>query len=66
MASETYGTTAFESNEQTGRLMIRTAEGSSVAVPVQDVLMWAAAFVRANRIAAIERMPWQEVLGQSG
>jgi len=66
MPSETYGTTTFDHQDHQGKLLIRTSEGSSVAVPAQDVLMWAAAFARAQRISTLDRMPWQEVLGGGG
>jgi hypothetical protein len=65
MTEEAYGTTHFSRQEDWGgKTLIKTQEGSSIAVPTQDLLMYVAAYARGQMAASLDRLTWQEVLGQ--
>lgn len=58
-----YGTTVFEhAPDFTGKVKITTAEGSTVAVPVEDIMKFASGYARQLRFARLDQMPWQDVL----
>lgn len=61
MASETFGTTTFEHQDYSGRLMIRTAEGSTVAVPCEDVKAFVIGWWRNAMHNKIDSVPWQDL-----
>lgn len=63
MAQATCGTSQFEhADDYTGKVKITTAEGSSVAVPCEDILKWASLYARQARAIRTDQMAWQDIL----
>lgn len=57
------GSSEFEyADDFTGKVKITTAEGSSVAVPCEDILKWASLYARQARAIRADAMAWQDVL----
>ena len=64
MPVQTYGSTEFNyQDDYHGRVMIRTVEGSAIAVPTEDILKFVAGFAKTQLATALDQMSWQEVLG---
>lgn len=60
----TCGTSTFENDDSfTGKVKISTVEGSSIAVPCEDILKWASLYARQARGIKLDQASWQDVLG---
>ena len=58
-----YGTTRFDHDQDfTGKVKITTAEGSAIAVPVEDIMKFASGYARWLRVVRLDQMSWQDVL----
>ena len=61
---ESCGTSTFENNDDfTGKVKISTVEGSSIAVPCEDILKWASIYARRAQSLKLDMASWQDVLG---
>jgi hypothetical protein len=67
MAQTQCGSSIFDYQDDfTGKVKITTAEGSSVAVPCEDILKWASLYARQSRMLRADQMAWQDVLSGKG
>ena len=67
MAQVTCGTSNFEyPDDFTGKVKISTVEGSTIAVPCEDILKWASVYARQARIIRLDQAAWQDVLSGKG